>query len=277
MTLHDLISNASPLKPWAEGEKIPWDDPEFSARMLKEHLSQQHNAASRRTEKIDQHINWIYHHILHERPANILDLCCGPGFYTQRLSQLGHTCTGIDFGPASIAYAREQTNKATYVQSDIRHADYGTQRDLAMLIFGEFNVFQPTDAREILTKIHHALNPNGTLLLEPHHFEAVKKIGMYDPTWSKHKSGLFADHPHLWLEENAWDEKTQTATTRYNILDADTGEVTQHGSTMQAYTDDDFRALLTECGFSNITFYSSLLGEEDPSQTELCVITAKRS
>jgi hypothetical protein len=44
-----------------------------------------------------------------------------------------------------------------------------------MLINGEFNVFQPKDARKILTQIHHALKLNGTLLLEPHHFETVKK------------------------------------------------------------------------------------------------------
>lgn len=67
MTLHDLILNSEPLTPWAEGKKIPWDDPEFSARMLSEHLSQNHNAASRRTDKIDQHTSWIHHHILHER------------------------------------------------------------------------------------------------------------------------------------------------------------------------------------------------------------------
>ena len=66
MTLHDLILNSEPLTPWAEGEKIPWDDPEFGARMLSEHLSQNHNAASRRTDKIDQHTSWIHHHILAE-------------------------------------------------------------------------------------------------------------------------------------------------------------------------------------------------------------------
>lgn len=114
MTLHDLILNSRPLTPWSQGEKIPWDDLKFSARMLKEHLSQSHNAASRRTQKIEQHVHWIHQFILKEQPANILDLCCGPGFYTHRLNQLGHTCTGIDFGPASIAYAQKQ-NKPSHL------------------------------------------------------------------------------------------------------------------------------------------------------------------
>jgi len=45
VNLTDLINRKMP-EPWAE--KIPWDDPAFSERMLKEHLSQEHDAASRR-------------------------------------------------------------------------------------------------------------------------------------------------------------------------------------------------------------------------------------
>lgn len=78
-------------------------------------------------------------------------------------------------------------------------------------------------------------------------------------------------------EKIPWDENTQTATTRYNIINADTGKVTQHGSTMQAYTNNDFRTLLTECQFSNVTFYPSLTGEEGPSQSDFCAIIARRS
>ena len=48
MNLMDVIDRESPPVPWAEGEKIPWSDPAFSQRMLQEHLSQEHDAASRR-------------------------------------------------------------------------------------------------------------------------------------------------------------------------------------------------------------------------------------
>ena len=43
--LLDLIRREAAPEPWAEGEKIPWDDPGFSRRMLEEHLSQAHDAA----------------------------------------------------------------------------------------------------------------------------------------------------------------------------------------------------------------------------------------
>lgn len=39
----------------------------------------------------------------------MLDLGCGPGLYSHRLATLGHRVHGIDFGPASIAYAGPTT------------------------------------------------------------------------------------------------------------------------------------------------------------------------
>ena len=104
MKLLDVVGRQRVPKPWAEGEKIPWDEPGFSGRMLNEHLSQEHDAASRRFEVIDRHCRWIHGCVLKRNPTRILDLGCGPGLYTSRLARLGHHCVGIDFSPASIAY-----------------------------------------------------------------------------------------------------------------------------------------------------------------------------
>ena len=181
MNLLDIIHRQSVPRPWAEGEKIPWNDPDFSRRMLGEHLSQEHDAASRRFEIIDTHVEWIHNQVLKGTPTQILDLGCGPGLYTNRLARHGHRCVGIDFSPASIAFAREQAEAAdlecTYIQQDIRKVDFGGEYGLVMLIFGEFNVFRPGEAKGILGKACRALVPNGFLLLEPHTFEAVVKLG----------------------------------------------------------------------------------------------------
>lgn len=130
MKLIDIIHRQSNPQPWSEGEKIPWNDPAFSKRMLKEHLSQAHDAASRRSETIDAQVDWIHQVVLKGRPSRILDLGCGPGLYTSRLADLGHSCTGIDFSPASIAYAKEQATARNlhclYTEADIRSAEYGS-------------------------------------------------------------------------------------------------------------------------------------------------------
>ncbi len=112
--------------------------------MLKEHLSQEHDAASRRFEIIDGNVGWIHRQILAGKPSKILDLGCGPGLYCSRLAALGHRSWGVDFSPASIDFAKkdaEQKNQACqYTLGDIRQVDFGQGYDLVMLIFGEFNV-----------------------------------------------------------------------------------------------------------------------------------------
>lgn len=280
MTLLDLIHRTASPAPWAEGDNIPWHDPAFSERMLREHLSQDHDAASRRAAIIDRHVQWIHDHLLQQQPARILDLGCGPGFYANRLAALGHTCTGIDYSPASVAYAQQQAAAqqltSTFIHADIRHADYGSGCDLVMLVFGEFNIFKPQDARQILRKAHAALKPGGTLLLEPHHDAYIRQMGQQPNTWYTAESGLFSEQPHLVLEEYTWDEACRAATTRHFIVDARTGTLTRHASSMQAYTDDEYRALLAECGFDSAAFYPSLSGQQD-IHPALQAISARRT
>lgn len=277
MNLIDIVNRNMQLEPWAEGEKIPWNDPEFSGRMLKEHLTQQHDAASRRTVTIRKHVQWIHKQLLHGQPARILDLGCGPGLYASRLAKLGHTCTGIDFSPASIAYAREHApDGCSYHLHDIRSADYGSGYDLVMLIFGEFDVFRTTDAQTILKKSYAALKPGGQLLLEVSTIESVDQRGNQPSVWYSAQSGLFHPMPHLCLMESFWDGEQAIATERFLIVDAASGEVTRYAYSTQAYTDEQYHAMLEELGFRDVSFYPSLTGEATTRPDEMYVVLAHK-
>jgi len=248
--------------------------------MLDEHLSQEHDAASRRFEIIDKHVEWIHNQVLKGNPTRILDLGCGPGLYTHRLAKLGHHCVGIDFSPASIAYAKEQAEEAgldcTYILQDIRTADYGNEYGLVMSIFGEFNVFRPGEARMILEKVHRTLVPNGFFLFEPHTFDAVVMIGEQPSLWYSTEKGLFSAEPHLCLQENFWDAEHSVTIQRYYIIDAASGEVTRYSSSMQAYTDEEYRSLLAECGFGKVVSYPSLGGSGGDSENYLMAILSQK-
>lgn len=280
LNLMEIIQRSQRPEPWAEGEKIPWNDPEFSRRMLRVHLSQENDWASRRAVTIQKHVEWIHQEVLSGRPGRILDLGCGPGLYTSRLAKLGHECVGVDFSPASIEYARELAQKehlhCSYQLQDIRKAEFGSDYDLAMFIFGEFNVFTPEDARQILIKSRAALRPGGALLMEAHTFNAVKEIGLHPSSWYSANSGLFSDRSHLYLQENFWEEEQSVTTQRYFIVDAQTGQVTRYASSMQAYKQEQYLGILKGCGFQDIAFHPSLMGEVDPSQSALIVIRARK-
>jgi SAM-dependent methyltransferase len=218
--------------------------------------------------------------VLGERPTRILDLGCGPGFYAHRLAALGHECRGIDFSPASIAYAeqtaQDQALACAFEYGDIRTAGYRAGYGLVMLIFGELNVFRPTDAERILTKAWAALDDGGAILLEPHTFSAVQQLGQMPNTWYSSSSGLFAEQPHLCLQENFWDSERTAATMRYLVIDAASAEVTRYASSMQAYTHEQYRHLLASSGFSDSKIFPSLLGVADAEHQELLAIVARK-
>ena len=280
MNLTDLADRLVPPKPWSEGDNIPWSDPGFSERMLKEHLSQDHDGASRRGEVIDRHVSWIHTDVLSSTPAKVLDLGCGPGLYTSRLARLGHECVGIDYSPASIAYAAEVARgddlRCDYRQEDIREAEYGRPFGLAMLIYGEFNVFAPDAAKEILRKCHSALGPGGKLVLEPHTFDALRSRGEAGTSWYSADCALFSDRPHLVLEENFWHADVHVATTRHIVVDAATGDVKVHAASYQAYAKGEYQSLLEECGFHDVRFHASLTGGSDRSSPEYLVLVARK-
>lgn len=279
-TLSDMVVRAMPSEPWAEGENIPWHDPAFSVRMLREHLSQSHDAASRREHIIERHVAWIHEALLQGQATKVLDLGCGPGLYASRLARLGHACVGIDYSPASIRYAREQAEQqkltCQYDLRDIRTGEYGHGFGLAMLIFGEFNVFPREVGVSILQGMHTALMDGGILLLEPHTFTAIHEIGEQKPSWYTSQRGLFSDTPYLCLTEHFWHERLRTATTRHYVVET-TSEVTRYAQTMQAYTDNEYREVLAACGFEQIEIYPSLAGAGGPIQRGLCAITARKS
>ncbi len=277
MDLNDILHRNMDLQPWAEGERIPWDDPAFSRRILKEHLTQEHDAASRRMTRIKKHVAWIHRQVLAGQPTHILDLGCGPGLYAAPFTRLGHTYTGIDFSPACIEYANENAPPgSSYHLGDVRSAAFGSGYGLVLFIFGALNIVPPADARSILKKAFAALTPGGRILLETSTPEAVDQIGNQPSMWYSAETGLFSDRPHLCLMENFWDEAQAIATERFYIIDAATGAVTRHAASTVAYTEAQLRKMLKEAGFRDISLYPSLTGKEEIHSQEMVVVLAQK-
>ncbi|ATM97338.1 3-demethylubiquinone-9 3-methyltransferase [Yersinia frederiksenii] len=250
MDISDIILISQPIKLSADESKIPWDAPDFSQRMLDNHLSQEHDWASRKLAIIEQQVDWITQQL----PANarVLDLGCGPGFYSQLLAQRGFHCTGVDFSPASIEYARQQSLAAglniEYQQQDVREYTPAQPFDFIMMTFGEINVFSATEARDLLRHCAQWLTPKGKLLVEVHDFAEIKRQGLAEPSWQRCPQGLFLANPHLLLTENIWDEEAQTSSTLFWAIE-ENGAVTRFGNQMTAWRDAEYQQLLTECGF----------------------------
>ena len=183
-----------PAVPWVDGENLPWDEPAFSQRMLREHLDQTHDAASRPVDEILVHVDGL------ERELNLspgdrnLDVTCGPGLYDHELARRGYRVTGVDFAPAAIGYARERAAEegldCTFVQQDVRQMGFREEFEAAILLFGQLNAFNKGDAAGLLRRVARALVPGGRFVAEVHNmgymdreeYTDLIKAGIIDPT-----------------------------------------------------------------------------------------------
>lgn len=278
MSLQEFITDSSIVPAeetlWQAAYKIPWNEPGFSERMLREHLTQKHDLASRKHEMLLRQCAWLHQrHALNET-ASILDLGCGPGLYAPLLSNKGAGYTGIDFGPASIAHAQEHyggADNVDFIQGDILDADFGKNNDLIIQIYGEINVFPPVQVARIFGKCFAALKPGGVYSVEMQTAEAVKQLGAAHG-WTAAATGLFLPGPHLCLTQGHWYERSQTALQLFHAVDARSGDVQSYRSTNKAWSTEALMTELAGAGFTDIT-----LERDWPSGNEgLQLISARR-
>jgi SAM-dependent methyltransferase len=116
--------------PWVGGGNLPWNEPDFSRRMLREHLDESHGAATRVAAERQMIIDWLWPRLKLKPGQRLLDVTCGPGLYAVELARRGILVTGIDFIPAAVAYARDLAQRqglagrCTFVEHDARQMDY---------------------------------------------------------------------------------------------------------------------------------------------------------
>ncbi len=144
---------------WTQGGNLPWNEPAFSERMLREHLDQAHGAASRVTQERTAQIDWLWTKLGLQPGMHICDITCGPGLYAVELARRGCQVTGIDFSPAAIAYAKELAERAgvahacTFIEEDVRTVNLPAgEFDAALFLYGQLAVFPQTDAQALLAK-----------------------------------------------------------------------------------------------------------------------------
>jgi len=267
--------------PWQDGGNFPWDDPAFSARMLREHLDDAHGAASRQTAERQAQIAWLWEKLALQPGRHLLDITCGPGLYAVPFAQRGCRVTGVDFSPAAVACARElavdcgASGRCHFIQQDIRQFDYpARQFDAAILLYGQLAVFPREQAQEILRRAAQSLQPGGHLALELLNPEKVDKTN--SSWWYTDDTGLWGDAPYLHLGERFWDETTRISTERYLILHLEDGRLDEIILSDQTYEPEEMRQTLRQAGFGRVDVYPAWDGLPLYDADEWLVYVAER-
>jgi len=260
-----------PPRPWRDGTQLPWNDPEFSARVLPVHLDATTHMASRSDSVVRRHVAWLRNQMLGRPTAgdrpHVLDLGCGPGLYCHALARAGWQATGLDFSPAAIAHARvaalDGDLPCAFLEADLtalRPGDLGDLPpvDVVTFWFGEFHSFPPATAATLLQVIAGTLRRDGIFVLEYQPRESF--VEESSQQWDACESSVFSDTPHLWLREHAWDDETRAEITVHWILEAATGRLRRYAQCHQAYAWEELVALLAGAGLAVASKHPPIAG-----------------
>ena len=250
---------------WTQGGNLPWNEPGFSARMLREHLDESHGAASRTTAERQMQIDWLWEKLALQPGQPVLDVTCGPGLYAVELAKRGCLLTGVDFSPAAIAHARDLALRAgvaercTWHEADVRGFQPAADHyAAALLLYGQLGVFRKQEGAQLLQSIASALQLGARLCVELLDQERVDKTN--STWWYTDNSGLWGDAPFLHLGERFWNADQQLANERFQIIHLESGELTEVHLSDQSYAVAEMTSLLQTAGFAQVQVYPAWAG-----------------
>lgn len=214
----------SQLEAWPEpfdsAVELDWGDPVISRRLLREHLDQTHDGASRRIRLIDRHVRRLLT-LLPPPPARLLDAACGPGLYAVRLGAAGHHVVATDIGPAVVRHAARLAAEAGVGdrvicdRADLRDPlspAFIGHFDGAVLIYHVLEGFPRGTQARVLRNLACSLRPRGRLIVEmrlrPEH------PGGRVSSWDVVPCSLLGDSRHLLLVETVHDGRRNTHVLR---------------------------------------------------------------
>ena len=149
---------------------VLWTDPHIAKQMLKFHLDQSTDAASRKLTFVDRSVDWLGSRLGVGQGFRIADFGCGPGLYATRLAAKGARVTGIDFSEGSLRYA-EQSARSQGFCIDFVHANYleytsESRFDAIIMIYCDFCALSASRRSLLLRTFTGHLADGGVVVLD---------------------------------------------------------------------------------------------------------------
>ncbi len=269
MKIKKLIEASKKPEIYTSGTTVMWVDEYISTQLLEVHLNPDIELASRKETTISSTIKWILNKVPGDR-LNILDLGCGPGLYTEKLAENGHTVTGMDFSSNSIRFARETAERKklniSYIQQNYLELEEENRYDLILMIFTDFGVLIPDQREKLLTNIYRALKPGGKFL-----FDVLNKNFSANESgskeWDLSKKGFWRNRPYLALTESFYYENQKVTLNQHIIID-ETGDMDVYRFWVHTFSHADLEKILVLHEFGKTECYDRILPGCDTYRSE---------
>lgn len=252
-----------------------WTDPHIAQQMLKTHLDQNTDLASRRLSFIEASVRWLQQRFNIGPGTRLADFGCGPGLYTTRLAQLGAEVTGVDFSANSLAYAKE-TAVSQNLPIDYIHTNYlefqSDQRfDLITLIYCDFCALSPAQRQTLLGIFRNHLADGGAIVLDVH---SLVEFARFEEgvSYGRNQSGNFwTDEDYFSFTNQFKYEAERVTLDKYSIFTSTRSFAVYNW--LQHFDRAALTAEFTASGLAITDWYANVAGEPfDPQSPTIAVI-----
>ncbi len=265
MNLDKLHIASQKPKIYEKGDSIMWTDDHISKKLLKVHLNPDIDSASRMPESICRTVEFIKK-ICTESSMSILDLGCGPGIYMEKLAELGHACTGIDFSKNSISYAKKRAKEKgleiNYICQNYLELDFENCFDIIILIYTDLGVLLPKEREVLLGKIHWALKPDGVFIFDLLNDRNLEQKFQEQQTWTFEYSGFWKPTPYMELTNGFHYPDEKVFLRQHTIID-ESDQVNTYRFWTQYFNPEDVIALLSAWRFRLTESFENTLPATD--------------
>lgn len=224
-----------------------------------------------RLEGADEEIEAIEALAAATPPAQVLDLCCGPGRHSVALARRGYAVTGVDLTTEYLDLAQERAEAAgvtpAFVQCDMRDFRMAEGFDLAINLFTSFGYFEdPADDDKVLSNVFASLKPGGAFVMDMMGKEILAKC-FQERDWVE-EDGI------LLLEERSINKDWTWVTNRCTFID-ESGR-RELNLSHRIYSAQELKVALIGAGFGQVIIYGSLDGAPyDPNAQRLIAVARK--
>lgn len=255
-----------------------WTDEHISGQMLRFHLDENSDIASRTGAFIDRSVEWIVSRFGVSSDTRIADFGCGPGLYTARLARKQAQVTGIDFSARSIQYAIQDAESAGLSICYVNHnyLEFETEEcfDLILMITCDFCALSPAQRQQMLGKFFRFLKPGGHVLLDVYSlatFEQRVETARYEPNLL---NGFWSPNRYYGFLNTFKYEEERVVLDKYTIVEAD--RVRTVYNWLQCFDSALIESEFAACGLQVTELYADVSGGElDANSAEIAVVAER--
>lgn len=259
--------------PFSKDTKPFWDDVHISKHMLRAHLDETHDAASRQPHKMDAACQFLYDHYPPNEYPKVLDLGCGPGLLTKRLLEKGYDAYGVDVSSRSIAYAKDHFGESYFERQDYLSLTLKQRYDLVILMYCDYAVLSAEDRKRLCQNIRKVLKKDGIFVFDVFTKERFKNREERK-SWLYQSQGFFSPNPHLLLEA-FYRYKAGLFLEQFIIMEEDTLDVIYNWH--QTYDLNHIKTELNDHHFKVLKHYADVTGKAYHQDSETLYLVTKKA